>query len=71
VTTLPSVQVTDAFGNPINGIEVTFELLQTAPSSPGQRDDQHRGNRHARGWTIGPDAQVHSPAPSRQRRGPA
>jgi hypothetical protein len=57
VTTLPSVKVTDAFGNPIGGVAVTFELLQAGSVLTGaQVTTDGAGTATLAGWTIGPDA---------------
>lgn len=61
VTTLPSVKVTDAFGNPISGTAVSFDLLQAGSILSGaQVTSNAAGIATLGGWTIGPDAQVYS-----------
>lgn len=57
VTSVPSVRVTDAFGNPIAGLTVTFEA--TVPGSVLTGTEQvssAAGIATVGSWTIGPDA---------------
>jgi leishmanolysin len=61
VTTLPSVKVTDTFGNPIGGVPVTFESLQAGSVLTGaQVTTDAAGTATLGGWTIGPDALVYA-----------
>lgn len=61
VTSAPSVQVTDVFGNPIGAVAVTFE--STIPgatlSGPAQTSNV-AGVATVGSWTIGPDAVIYA-----------
>lgn len=60
VTTLPAVQVTDAFGNPIGGVPVTFEITVLGSVLTGtERVSDGSGLAALGSWTIGPDAIVY------------
>jgi hypothetical protein len=57
VTVIPAVQVTDAFGNPIGGVPVTFELTVLGSVITGtERVSDANGRAVLGSWTIGPDA---------------
>jgi len=57
VTVIPAVQVTDAFGNPIGGVVVTFELTVLGSVLTGtDRVSDGNGLAALGSWTIGPDA---------------
>lgn len=57
VTTLPAVEVTDDFGNPIGGVPVTFELTVLGSAIAGtDRVTDGSGRAILGSWTIGPDA---------------
>lgn len=57
VTSIPAVEVTDGFSNPIGGVPVTFELTVLGSVISGT-DRVTDGSGHAvlGSWTIGPDA---------------
>jgi hypothetical protein len=58
VSTLPAVQVTDGFGNPIAGVPVTFQALQPGSVLSGVSPTTNaQGTATLGGWTIGPNAQ--------------
>ncbi len=61
VPSLPTVHVTDNFGNSIAGVPVTFEALQAGSALTGtDKTTDASGNATLGGWTIGPDALVYS-----------
>ena len=61
VTSLPTVTVTDNFGNPVAGIPVTFEALSGGSVLTGtDKTTDASGKATLGGWTIGPDALVYS-----------
>lgn len=61
VTSLPSVQVTDAFGNPIAGIPVTFEPIAIGSILTGTSQTTNaQGTATLGGWTIGAAAQSYT-----------
>jgi len=61
VSSLPTVTVTDNFGNAIVGVPVTFEDLSGGSSLSGTaKTTDATGKATLGGWTIGPDALVYS-----------
>lgn len=61
VSTLPSVTVTDAFGNPLSGIPVTFEVAQGASVLTGTTQTSNaQGLALLGGWTIGQNAESYT-----------
>jgi adhesin/invasin len=57
VTAIPSVRVTDAFGNPIQGTPITFETTVAGSVLTGtQATTNAAGVATVGSWTIGPDA---------------
>ena len=61
VTTLPSVKVTDLFGNVLGGVPVTFEVLNGSSVLTGAvSTSDAAGTATLGGWTIGPDALTYS-----------
>jgi hypothetical protein len=57
VAALPAVLVSDAFGNPIGGVPVTFELTVLGSALSGtDRVTDANGRAVLGSWTIGPDA---------------
>ena len=61
VPVLPTVQVTDALGNPIAGIPVTFEAVSTGSILAGTSQSSNpQGMATLGGWTIGNDAQSYT-----------
>ncbi|HEV8198370.1 MAG TPA: leishmanolysin-related zinc metalloendopeptidase [Gemmatimonadales bacterium] len=57
VTSVPSVRVTDQFGNPVQGTSVTFETLVAGSVLTGaQAVTAATGLATLGSWTIGPDA---------------
>ena len=61
VPILPSVQVTDGFGNPIAGIPVTFEAIAAGSTLTGtSQTTNSQGTATLGGWTIGTAAQSYT-----------
>ncbi|NOT07592.1 MAG: hypothetical protein HOP28_05215 [Gemmatimonadales bacterium] len=61
VTAIPSVQVTDAFGNPIAGAQVIFEAQQLQSVLTGAIQTTNAAGQATLGsWTIGPNAVSYS-----------
>ncbi len=61
VPILPSVQITDAFGNPIAGIPVTFEAVAPGSTLNGTSQTSNaQGIATLGGWTIGNAAQSYT-----------
>jgi hypothetical protein len=57
VATPPAVSVTDAYGNPVRGMAVTFTISSGGGSvSGGTRSTDAAGIAIAGGWTLGPTA---------------
>lgn len=60
VTNLPTVRVTDAFGNPIAGVPVTFELTVLGSLLTGtEQVSDATGLARVGSWTLGPDAIIY------------
>jgi hypothetical protein len=54
VNTLPTVQVTDAFGNPIGGVAVSFDAVAGASVLGGtSQTSDAQGHATLGGWTLG------------------
>lgn len=61
VPILPSVQVTDGFGNPIAGVPVTFEAIASGSTLIGTSQTTNaQGIATLGGWTIGTAAQSYT-----------